>query len=147
MREEVIRSKFPGLRDVHLKVTSPPDHIYNCMAWAAGDSSAWWSPEDIGPGVFVWPAGVPREATLPAWLQVFSTLGYQPCENGEVDPGFEKIAIFANEGVPCHVARQLPSGLWTSKLGTMEDIEHDLDGLVGERYGSVVAFLRRPTAP
>ena len=74
-------------------------------------------------------------------------LGYHACPGGALEPGFDKVAIYAlNDGNPKHVARQLSSGLWTSKLGTMEDIEHDLDGLVGERYGSVVAFLRRPSA-
>lgn len=41
-------------------------------------------------------------------------------------------------------ARQLPSGLWTSKLGEMEDIEHTLRGLKGDIYGAATGFLKRP---
>lgn len=47
-------------------------------------------------------------------------------------------------GTPTHAARQLENGKWTSKLGQLEDIEHELDGLVGDKYGIVVTILRRP---
>lgn len=50
-----------------------------------------------------------------------------------------------------HVARQLPDGRWTSKLGPDEDIEHnDLHALEGDVgvyplcYGVVIRFMRRP---
>ncbi|MCY7407984.1 MAG: hypothetical protein LH631_11575, partial [Alkalinema sp. CAN_BIN05] len=43
---------------------------------------------------------------------------------------------------PQHVARQLPNGLWTSKLGRLEDIEHELDGLSGDLYGTVQKFMK-----
>ncbi len=62
------------------------------------------------------------------------------------EPGIEKVAIFADEsGCPKHMARQLPSGKWTSKLGHDEDIEHsDLAVLEGGDYGRVVSILARP---
>ena len=43
---------------------------------------------------------------------------------------------------------QLPNGVWTSKLGKLEDIEHQrLEGLTGGgfAYGSVRMFLRKHT--
>ncbi len=44
-----------------------------------------------------------------------------------------------------HVARQLKEGMWTSKLGPDEDIEHNtLDALEGELYGAVTQVLKRP---
>jgi hypothetical protein len=45
-----------------------------------------------------------------------------------------------------HAARQLPGGRWTSKLGNREDIEHDLNAVSGEAYGTVVMVLKRPIA-
>lgn len=37
------------------------------------------------------------------------------------------------------------SGTWTSKLGPQEDIEHhELDGLVGDKYGTVAVIMRKP---
>jgi hypothetical protein len=58
--------------------------------------------------------------------------------------GVEKIAIYVRSDIPSHVARQLPNGKWTSKLGLREDIEHDLEALEGPEYGSVVLILSRP---
>ena len=46
-----------------------------------------------------------------------------------------------------HVALQLPTGRWTSKLGGLEDIEHDtLKALEGIDYGEPVRFMKRPAA-
>lgn len=42
------------------------------------------------------------------------------------------------------MARQLPSGLWTSKMGKAEDIEHEVEGLSGSHYGDVLVYLCRP---
>jgi hypothetical protein len=56
-------------------------------------------------------------------VAALATLGYQLCEGDALEPAFERIALFADaDGRPTHAARQLPSGLWTSKLGKAEDI-------------------------
>ncbi len=49
----------------------------------------------------------------------------------------------ATDGELTRAARQLPNGKWTSKLGRWQDIEHELDGLVGEMYGTVKQILKR----
>jgi hypothetical protein len=58
----------------------------------------------------------------------------------------EWVALFASaDGNYTHAARQLPSGKWTSKLGTWEDIEHDsVEAVGGGAYGELVARLFRP---
>jgi hypothetical protein len=61
-----------------------------------------------------------------------------------VEPGYEKVALYALAGLPKHAARQLPGGRWTSKLGPLEDVEHALEGLIGTWYGNVVQILKRP---
>jgi len=39
--------------------------------------------------------------------------------------GMKRLAVYADEtDTPTHMARQLPSGHWTSKLGELEDIQH-----------------------
>ncbi len=70
-------------------------------------------------------------------IAVFALLGYVTSERDDEGVGTERLALFANEhGEPTHVARQLPSGVWTSKLGSAEDIEHDsLAALEGPIYG------------
>jgi hypothetical protein len=127
-------------------VTSPPTRDYNCIAWAAGDTGHWWWP-DVDPDdeAIFWPPGVVREETLAAFVAAFATLGFAPCSGEAPEPGFEKVALFARDGVPTHAARQLPDGRWTSKLGLREDIAHDLHAVGGDLYGTVVLLLRRVT--
>jgi hypothetical protein len=91
-----------------------------------------------------WPDHAPRISTLDAFVATFSLDGYAPCATGDFEKGWEKIALYAKDGVPTHAARQLGSGKWTSKLGRLEDIEHDSPELLeGDTYGAVVRFLRR----
>jgi hypothetical protein len=141
---EGIELILPRLRGANYRVTSPFDAEYNCIAWAAGDTSIWWWPEG-NPRQNHWPSTVPRVVTLDAFRDAFATLSYAPCGGEEFEPGFEKVALFATpQGVPTHAARQLPNGRWTSKLGKSEDIEHALRDLEGDLYGTVVLVMRRP---
>jgi len=140
---------FVGLASGGYRVTSPADPAYNCAAWAAGETEVCWDPAVTG-GCY-WPPGIGRELTLGNLLAAFATLGYEPCQSAELETRFEKLAVYADpQGVPTHVARQLPKGTWTSKLGTAEDIEHEtLAGLEGVLYGKAVQTLRRllPSGP
>jgi hypothetical protein len=98
-------------------------------------------------GIYYWPPNVPRRYTTEAYIQAFETVGYARGStiNDHLEVDHEKVAIYATfDGAPRHAARQVPSGAWTSKLGQLEDIEHFLDGLVGNLYGAVVQILRRP---
>lgn len=140
---KVIEDLFPGLRGSAYQITGPPDPAYNCIAWAAGATDIWWWP--VGdPQQVHWPVGVPREETLAAVQAAFALLGYSVCDHAEAEHGSEKIALFVNAGgFPTHVARQLESGRWTSKLGQLERIEHSLCDLEGTEYGSVVLVMKR----
>jgi hypothetical protein len=106
----------------------------------------WWWPDDLN--LSFWPHGAPRELTPQAFEAAYGLVGYQRCADGALEPGFQKIAIFVStDSRPTHAARQLPTGEWTSKLGSLEDITHvALDGVAGEEYGTVAFFLRRPLA-
>ena len=130
---------FPKLTKGNSSVTSPKDHAYNCVAWAAGKTDAWW---DHLYGY--WPENAKQDGSIAAYVGVFMSLGYERCPTSNYEPGFEKLAIFGNAGQFTHVARQLPSGSWTSKLGSLEDVEHqELASLSIPDYGQPVQFLRR----
>ena len=131
---------FPKLTRGNHRVTSPKGHTYNCVAWAAGKTDAWWD-HLFG----FWPDNISRDGSIAAYVDVFVSLGFELCETPQQEPGFEKIAIYGgNAGQFTHVARQLPSGLWTSKLGSLEDIEHqDLASISIPDYGRPARFLRR----
>jgi hypothetical protein len=97
------------------------------------------------PDYYYWPPTIPRTETLQSFVAAFHTLGYGACDSGELERGFEKIAIFAGPlGTPTHAARQLSSGGWVSKLGNDEDINHTIYGLEGGPYGNVVQYMKRP---
>lgn len=132
---------FPRLKSSPYTITSPSTLDYNCLAWAAGRQDVWWEPDPDGD--CYWPDNVPRERTLSALIQAYETIGYNPCNDEVLEPGFEKIALYAIGVQPTHAARQLPNGFWTSKIGACEDIEHALASLTGAEYGAVVQFLKR----
>jgi len=137
---------FPGLDQASYLITSPVTRRYNCLAWGAGESERRWEPDALGQ--YYWPPGIPRELTLNAFSQAYETLGYRLCYGSALEEGRQKIAIFAIEmnGIerPTHVALQLESGSWTSKLGDCEDIEHfALESLNGPLYGRPVIFMHR----
>ena len=92
-----------------------------------------------------WPNEAPEQETLYAFKEAYKSLGYEACESADLEEGYEKIAIFADEyDNPKHAARQLANGMWTSKCGDYEDIQHELEGLEGDKYGSVSCVMKRP---
>ena len=142
-----IRRLFPLLNEGEWERTSDATSDYNCAAWAVGVTDANWWPEAEAPE-YAWPPGVRRDGTIEAFVEGYATLGYQICEDDGLEPEVEKLAIYVtNLGSPQHVARQLRNGIWTSKLGSLEDISHvAVRGLAGGRLGAPKVFLSRPRA-
>lgn len=141
---------LPNLEPGGYQVTSDADPRYNCIGWAVGDAERWWDPLDDDA---YWPEGAERGETVSVVQAGLRTAGFAPCEDGNLQDGVEKIALFEHEGAFTHVARQLASGAWTSKLGKDCDIEHELAMVenasgpwAAYRYGFVAAFMSRPRA-
>lgn len=104
------------------------------------DTERWWWPDDDS----FWPEGIAREESIAAFMAALGESGFEPCDDARLEEGCEKLAIYALlDDVPTHVARQLESGLWTSKLGQLQDIQHRLEDLVGRLYGQCQYFLKR----
>lgn len=139
MTRDEIRALFTCLGE-EFTISSSPDPRYNCIAWALGETGRWWHPSA---GSY-WPPGVPRLNTFAAWRAMLRQQGFEPTDSEAPEPGVERLALFAKAGRPTHLARQLASGRWTSKLGPDEDIEHSLHGLAGVLYGEVTVLFRRP---
>jgi hypothetical protein len=142
---ERLENTFPNLQYVRYEVQSPPSGDYNCIGWAACENDRFWWPHP-SPTDGYWPPGVPRIETLESFILAFQTLEYQASRHDQPESGFDKVAIYIGaDGKPLHMARQLESGAWTSKLGQNVDIEHEsLQGLEGQKYGHVVQILKRP---
>lgn len=137
-----LEQDWPNLSNTQYRITSSHTPSYNCLAWAAEEADRWWSP--LPEDDYYWPEGVSKEVSVEAFAKAYETLGFLICDNADLETNIEKIAIYATlDGKPQHVARQLPSGLWTSKLGRPEDIEHQLTGLEGALYGTVQKLMAR----
>ena len=130
MSKNEIERFFTNLRISGYSITSPATPEYNCIAWAAGETESWWEPDPLS--LYYWPSNTPRQYTAEAYIKAYG-----------------KIAIYIDShGKPTHAARQLSSGIWTSKLGQLEDIEHSkLDDITGSQYGSVGVILKRLKKP
>jgi hypothetical protein len=144
--EADLKRRFPQLATTQFEVTSEDTTDYNCFAWILGDKGNWISPDlfDENLGLYPWPEGVPRENSVEAWMLALETYGFSRCEDGSLQEGMDKIAIYFNaQSESVHFALQLTSELWTSKIGQWEDISHELEGLTGARYGRVIGFMSR----
>jgi hypothetical protein len=141
--DPLIEQWFPDLRPGSYRVTSPEDAAYNCVAWAAGRTDAWW--QAVPAAGYYWPDDAPWDGRVASLVRVFELLGFEGCDSDAPEPGYDKVALYAKGEDYEHAARQLPGGRWTSKLGAYKDIEHDrLQDLTGGEYGTVVKLLRRP---
>lgn len=147
--EDRLAKTFPGLRKGQYKVTSPIDPTYNCIAWAANDTNQCWWPGPYVPGGYFWPYWAPPTVTLEAFEAVFSGLGYEATASDSFEPGFIKIAIYADPvRGPTHACRQLPDGSWTSKLGKSIDLTHEnARDVEGREYGRVALVMRKSSTP
>jgi hypothetical protein len=133
---------FPQLAYERFRETSSATAEYNCIAWSASRTDAWWEPSPDG----YWPVGAPSAYTVDAYMQAYSTIGYEVTGSGDFEVRCERIVLFAEaSGKPTHAARQLENGKWSSKLGQDVDIEHATPlGVSGQLYGLPVVFMRRP---
>ena len=138
---DVPEGAFPNLTSNNSATTSPATWDYNCIAWAFGRNDLRLWPG--GPDGYRWPWDVSASETLESIKHLFVSVGYTECDDGSWQPGLEKIAIYVDAEGPQHAARQLATGRWTSKLGSLEDIEHTLDAIQGGDYGYPQVFLKR----
>ena len=141
MSKNDILGIFPSLSNGSLVVTSPQTATYNCIAYAADDHNRWWWPDPDG--ICYWPPNAQRAVRIAAFQQAFELLGYKLTARHDVEEGKEKVAIFSKNGAPSHAAKQLDSGLWSSKLGRLEDVSHSREGLQGDEYGEISIVMER----
>lgn len=130
----IIEETFPRLKESNYEILKPPTHAYNCIAWAIGTPSEW-----------VWPGNTIEDFDL-----LTRAFGYQRLEtlNYKVEEGVTKIVLYGKivdgKADATHMARQMPDGTWTSKLGSLALIQHENpDDLDGNAYGRPIAVYVR----
>jgi hypothetical protein len=138
-------ARVPRLETSRHRITSPPTDRYNCVAWVYRDFERWWEPG------FYWPEYAPMpvgDEDLDAYVRLFAHAGFRECETPDFETGYLKIAIYARDGRFHHVAKQLPSDAWSSKVGKSVDLRHEqLDALYDCAYwnkAEAVVFMKRP---
>ena len=136
---------FQNFTDKNHTVTSDPDPVYNCIAFAVGimDKKYW-------PGFhpdYYWPKNIPQTESIEAFISLYESFGYllvTDSSKGGYVSGWEKIAIYVgSSGKPTHAAKQVGPNKWASKLGDWYDIEHTKDAISGVQYGRPHTFMKR----
>jgi hypothetical protein len=154
----LVISVFPKLGgDVDFKIIDGPTPDYNCFAWAANHDDVFWQPipKEKRPllgldGVsYNWPFDAAEDTKLTTIISIFSKIGYEECNDGVLEDGLRKVALYGTKDNITHAARQLVTGKdrgkWTSKLGQWFKINHgDATTIEGKDYGNVIKYLRMP---
>ena len=136
-----IRQNFPNLTNQNHFITSPQTDNYNCIAWSFGVDNKWLDPTT--PDSY-WPFETVSTDPLEALVTAYQEKGYEKCDNPDLEAGYSKVAIYVGSEGLRHVAVQLESGNWTSKLGGLEDIQHEtLGDLEGKEYGKAQILLKK----
>ncbi len=168
IKKHVIKG-FPKLKnDKDFSITSKVDPNYNCIAWALHYDNRWLQPcagcaqkengNFIGIEGFECTFRWPPEAMIPngsqadhmkieVLIKAFECHGFSICENADLEEGYEKVALYFNPSINewTHAARQRPTGIWTSKLGTGHDIAHGTPYTIeGPSYGKVLCIMKKP---
>ena len=61
-----------------------------------------------------------------------------------MEPGDERITLYADSKGYTHTALQMPGGRWRSKIGNLELIEHQTPALVdGGHSSNAQVYIRR----
>jgi hypothetical protein len=138
-----LEALFPNLAASGYEIRSEQSASYNCLSYAIGIDAISWDPFNE-PDTY-WPAGIKQDYTIGALVAAYRTVGFVECDDGEPAAGFEKIAIYgSDDGTYSHAAVLRENGMWASKLGELEDIEHgSLDAILCEAYGTVRKFMAR----
>ena len=137
-------NEFPNTLNEPFLITSPPIPDYNCIAWAYGRSDVRMWPNTA---YFYWPPNVTNNSNLSSFIELFKSIGYDICQDGKLELGFEKISIFELNGIITHASRQLQNGLWTSKLGWQPnisfDVSHTINSISNGVYGNVIIYMKK----
>ena len=139
---DVLTGAFPNLATEGFEIVGQPSEQYNCIAYAAGDTSEWWWPD----GINYWPPWATLTNRIESLQEAFSGQGYERCDDSNAEAGYHKVALYESHGEMRHAAAQIHTGRWRSKMGKGPVIEHhNTESLSGGVYGEPTVFMRRAT--
>ena len=131
---------FPKLSREGYEIVGESSKQYNCIAYAAGDAAQWWDHSKRR----YWPDYATRSGSIESLIEVFTGLGFQQCQDSSLESGYEKVALYEEQGAWKHAALQTPIGRWRSKMGEGPVIEHlSPESLSDGMYGNPTIYMRR----
>ena len=71
---QLLITAFPGLSKEDFDIVDQPSTRYNCIAYAASDTSKRWDPN----GNYYWPPWATPDDRIKSVIEAFAGLGYQP---------------------------------------------------------------------
>jgi hypothetical protein len=150
--KEFIDAHHTQSKSYPFRTTSKATKRYNCIAWAAGIDDLWIQPDRYPTGepdrTYYWPQGVSQKGDLNSYIELFEKIyGFEKCENGNLEQGYVKIALFYTRKLGIHATRQLSDGLWTSKVGAGVDASHWIETYAGGCFGIVEQYMRKVGSP
>lgn len=139
---DLLTAAFPNLAGEGFDIVDEPSPRYNCIAYAASDTSKGWWPD----GLNYWPPWATPTNSIESLQEAFTGLGYQESDQGDDEDGFQRVALYEVQGKMRHATVQAPNGRWRSKMGRGPVIEHrDPASLSRGPYGNPTVFMRRAT--
>ena len=144
MTSDRIKRWWPQLNANNFHFTSEKTRVYNCLAWATGQTNIWIDMSYFQARYNIDSADLDHSAK--GYAECLSKYyGFEICSDGKLEEGMEKVVLYEDENKDwTHIARQLDNGHWTSKMGALEDIEHyTAESLSGGDYGKPVIYMRR----
>lgn len=154
-RNELI-ADFPLLlNDPMFAITSEQTTVYNCIAWAMGFKDRWAAIVDgraipksgVPNGQFRrfiwWPDGVEQSMRPEALVAAFKAVGFAECKSGEIETGYDKVALYLLNGEWTHASRIIGPNEEHSKFGESWDARHGAGMVSGTCYGQIYCYMRR----
>lgn len=142
-RRDEIEQLFPKLHGTPWEIKSRKTRRYNCLAWAAREKHRRW---DFTKGAH-WPPGVKRASGIAYLVGAFQAEGFSVCNESDCrkyDSTADSIVVYEMNRIGMHAARLLANGMWSSKLGDVEDVQHKTpEDISGTTYGNPIVYMKR----
>ncbi len=92
--------EFRRLSYAGFEIVGKPSKRYNCISYAAGDTTNPWSHHEDD----YWPEYATRSADIQSLVEVFAGLGFVQCQDSSLESCYEKVALYEERGVWTHAA-------------------------------------------
>ena len=91
---DLLFNEFPNLYTEGFEIAEEPSGQYNCIAYAAEDTTKWWWPD----GINYWPPKATLDTRTQSLMEVLAELGYEQCDASDPEDSYQKVALYEVQG-------------------------------------------------